>query len=61
MTEEANCVYCQREQDQVPLLTMRVAGRDAWICPEHLPILIHKPHLLKGKLEGTENLNPEDH
>lgn len=61
MTEEANCVYCQRDQDQVPLMIMKVGGGEAWICPEHLPVLIHKPHLLKGKLAGTENLTPEDH
>jgi hypothetical protein len=32
-----------------------------WICPQHLPILIHKPVRLAEKLPGLENLGePEE-
>jgi hypothetical protein len=32
-----------------------------WICPQHLPLLIHNPQQLAGKLAGAENLKPADH
>lgn len=57
-----NCIYCERTTDEVPLLTLQYAGQDLWICPQHLPILIHKPAQLAGKLPGAENLSPpEEH
>jgi hypothetical protein len=56
------CVYCERTSDQVPLLVLRYQGAEMWICPQHLPILIHDPARLVGKLPGAENLAaPEEH
>ncbi len=55
------CIYCERSSDEVPLIALRSQGQDAWICPQHLPILIHKPHLLAGKLPGVENLASGEH
>ncbi|RME08415.1 MAG: hypothetical protein D6803_01310 [Anaerolineae bacterium] len=55
-SQQCQCVYCQRSDEEVPLVALRVRGEQAWICPEHLPILIHKPHLLAGKLPGAENV-----
>ncbi len=56
------CVYCKRSSQEVPLLALRSQGQDLWICPEHLPILIHKPHLLAENLPGASNLGAhEDH
>jgi hypothetical protein len=34
---------------------------DMWICPQHMPILIHDPAQLVGKMPGAENLKPSDH
>lgn len=61
MTDHIACIYCGRTQNQVPILPVRYGDQNAGICPEHLPILIHKPHLLEGKLPGTENLTPPEH
>jgi hypothetical protein len=52
------CIYCGQSSDQVPLIALRYRGAGAWICPQHLPILIHKPAQLAGKLPGIENLAP---
>jgi hypothetical protein len=59
--EEIQCLYCQRSADEVPLLNLRYRGNDAWICAQHLPILIHKPAQLADKLPGLENIIPVDH
>jgi hypothetical protein len=61
-TTRPQCVYCERDSDQVPLLALRYRETEAWICPQHLPVLIHKPAQLVGKLPGAEHLAPtEEH
>ena len=59
MTEIKNqCLYCERDSEQVPLLAMQYRDAQVWICPQHLPILIHEPAKLADKLPGAEDLNP---
>lgn len=44
MTDQhPHCLYCERESDEVPLIALIFRGLEMWICPQHLPILIHKP------------------
>jgi hypothetical protein len=40
-----------------------MAYRDAlyFICPQCLPVLIHKPQNLAGKLEGADKFPPVNH
>ena len=58
--QQPSCVYCERNSDEIPLLALRYAGEDLWICPTHLPILIHKPGQLADKLPGAKNLIPAE-
>jgi hypothetical protein len=51
------CLYCKQNSDEVPLLRLEYKGVDAWICPQHLPLLIHKPTQLVGILPGAEHLS----
>jgi hypothetical protein len=50
------CIYCDQDSSQVPLIQFVFKQEEAWICPQHLPILIHKPAKLAGKLPGAETL-----
>jgi hypothetical protein len=59
--DRPRCVYCDRDSDQVPLIALRYQAAEAWICPQHLPMLIHAPAKLAGKLAGAERLAPADH
>jgi hypothetical protein len=62
MTEnQPQCIHCERKEDEVPLISMRYAGQQLWICPQHLPVLIHKPQQLAEKLPGAANLSPHSH
>ena len=62
MPLDPKCVVCERNAQQAPLLSVQYRDQTYWICPQHLPILIHKPEQLAGKLPGIENLlPPEDH
>ena len=55
------CLYCQQNSDTVPLISLRYQGEERWICPQHLPILIHNPTVLSGILPGAESLKGADH
>lgn len=55
------CLACNRNSHQIPLLALDYRGTDYWICPQHLPLLIHDPAQLIGKLPGAEDLTPAEH
>lgn len=60
-TGDQKCLACDRDTHATPLLTIEYRGAQLWICPQHLPILIHNPAQLVGKLDGAEDLRPADH
>jgi hypothetical protein len=53
-SNQPQCAHCQRGADKVPLFPLQYQGEDKWICPQHLPILIHRPALLADKFPGME-------
>lgn len=55
------CLACGRREQETPLLELAYRGGKVWICPQHLPVLIHDPTALVGKLAGAEQLRPADH
>ena len=58
---QKHCFACGRDPQQVPLIALEYQGAQLWICPQHLPLLIHDPQRLVGMLPGAENLAPADH
>ena len=46
----AGCLVCRRPSGDVPLIAFRFREADLWICPQHLPVLIHDPGRLVGIL-----------
>lgn len=64
MTEngrDARCLMCRRDSHATPLVALEYRGEKLWICPQHLPVLIHDPQSLVGHLPGAENLKPAEH
>ena len=55
------CLMCKRTSTEVPLISFQYQESDLWICPQHLPVLIHDPTKLAGLLPGAENMKPADH
>jgi hypothetical protein len=51
---EKTCLNCNRTDGQIPLLNVAFKGEEKFICPQCLPTLIHKTHLLAEKLPGIE-------
>jgi hypothetical protein len=58
---EPQCVACNRTGNEIPLITLGYQNKKFWICPQHLPMLIHDPKTLTGKLPGAEGMEPADH
>ena len=50
------CIFCQRGDNQVPLVQLSYMEKSYWICPQHIPILIHEPGKLAGMLPGAEDM-----
>ena len=58
---EKLCVACDRGSSEIPLIHLEYRGTEFWICPQHLPVLIHDPTRLAGRLAGAEAMSPADH
>jgi hypothetical protein len=60
MSNEPRCIYCDLSSAVTPLILLTYQGGDLYICPQHLPILIHEPAKLAGKIPGVDNLKPNE-
>ena len=60
--EKVACLNCSHTEQERPLLTIKFQGNEIYICPQCLPVLIHKPANLAGKLPGAEKFGaPAEH
>lgn len=57
----ARCLKCGTDSRRTPLIRLEYLDTAYWICPQHLPLLIHDPGSLIGSLPGAEQLRPADH
>jgi hypothetical protein len=54
------CLECGQDASATPLVALDYRDSTFWICPRHLPLLIHDPARLIGKLPGAETLSPAE-
>ncbi len=47
------CLVCKQDENQVPLVQVDFKGNNYYICPQHIPVLIHDPAQLEGLLPGA--------
>jgi hypothetical protein len=59
--QEKRCLACGTDSQRVPLIRLEYLEQAYWICPQHLPVLIHDPGRLVGSLPGAERLQPSEH
>jgi hypothetical protein len=55
------CVNCGKSEAQVPVLQWRFQGEAFTLCSSCLPILLHRPDTLVGRLKGAETIEPVQH
>ena len=51
---EKKCIVCETTNQNVPLIQLDYQGQILLICPAHLPLLIHHPEQLVGKVSGAK-------
>ena len=59
--QASQCLVCERDSSATPLIPLEYREQRLWICPQHLPVLIHDPGQLVGRLPGAEQLRPAEH
>ena len=55
-----HCLSCNISESEIPLVNLRYDGKPAYIRSRCLPLLIHHPEQLIGKLRGAENIPPAE-
>ncbi|MCP4429062.1 MAG: hypothetical protein GY803_31640 [Chloroflexi bacterium] len=60
-SETLTCLNCEQSETKIPLVSLRYAGQQAWICSQCMPMLIHNPQRLAGKLAGAEDMEATLH
>ena len=56
--QEKTCLVCKRSDKEIPLFHLTYKGKKFQICSQHIPIIIHNPKQLIGRLEGAEDMKP---
>ncbi len=54
MENQPKCLYCDKTSDETPLVNLTYQGQPLWICPQHLPLLIHEPAKLADRLAALK-------
>ena len=55
------CLSCNASEQEKPLLVIKYQKNQIHICPQCLPVLIHKPANLAAKLPGAEKFGDAEH
>ena len=55
--DKKECVACKKQEHEIPLIQFDYKGKQYWICPQHLPLLIHDPKKLEGLLPDAEDFD----
>jgi hypothetical protein len=61
VTKELYCIHCKTSENETPLLHLQYRGEKLWICSHCLPILIHAPQKLAGKIQSADQIKPAKH
>lgn len=56
MSKKKECLVCKATSDTIPVTKFYYQDSKFYICPQHMPVIIHNPKELIGLLPGAENL-----
>jgi hypothetical protein len=55
MSQVKECLVCKTASTEIPVTKFYYQENEFFICPQHIPILIHNPQQLIGLLDGADN------
>lgn len=56
MSTIKECIVCKKSSNEIPVTKFYHKESEFYICPQHIPILIHNPQELIGILDGADKL-----
>lgn len=56
MSDEKKCLVCEKSSNETPVTKFHYQESEFYICPQHIPVLIHRPQELVGLLDGADKL-----
>ena len=56
MSEVKECLVCKTPSTETPVTKFYYQESNFYICPQHIPILIHNPKELVGMLPGADKI-----
>lgn len=56
MSTDKVCIVCKKSSMETPVTKFYHKDTQFYICPQHIPILIHNPQELVGLLDGADKL-----
>jgi len=56
MSQPKECLVCKSPSTEIPVTKFYYQESEFYICPQHIPILIHDPQKLIGLLPGADSL-----
>lgn len=54
--KEYKCFNCGNSESEMPLLKLRYKTGEMWVCPQCMPVLIHKTDIIVSQLQN----NPDE-
>jgi hypothetical protein len=56
MSKSKTCLVCKATSTETPVTKFYYQDSEFYICPQHMPVLIHNPEELVGLLPNAEKL-----
>ncbi|GGK32348.1 hypothetical protein GCM10007962_28390 [Yeosuana aromativorans] len=56
MSHSKVCMVCKKSSADTPVTKFHYKDSAFYICPQHLPVLIHNPQELVGLLDGADTM-----
>ena len=54
MNEVKECLVCKTASTVIPVTKFYYQENEFYICPQHMPVIIHNPQELIGLLAGAD-------
>lgn len=54
MSKTKACLVCKKESTEIPVTKFYYKNDEFYICPQHMPVIIHNPQQLVGLLDGAD-------
>jgi len=54
MSKNRECLVCKASYKEIPVTKFYYKESSFYICPQHLPVIIHNPQELIGLLDGAD-------